>query len=242
MSNFSLSNDHKKFPSSDETFIYLTFSLFSRLASTDKKISQQEIDFIERFMQKELNLDSIQRKNAIEIFRRAKSSSLSYEQILSSIKTTFSHSPPLLENLLEALVCLALADGRIQSAEETLLRSTARAFDLEYQYELIRNRLIFYFYAEDQEKRKNNQSYETQNDYKQSSFSTAEPNDAYAVLGVPRTSSDDDIRKQYRKLAKENHPDRLATNGLPKEFAKIATRRFQAIQEAYEKICKERGM
>ena len=49
------------------------------------------------------------------------------------------------------------------------------------------------------------------------------------------------IKKSYKKLAKEFHPDTIISKGLPDEFIDFATKRFQEIQEAYEQIRKVRG-
>ena len=60
------------------------------------------------------------------------------------------------------------------------------------------------------------------------------------MLGMVRGSTFEDIRRRYRKLVADNHPDRLIARGLPAEFIAIATTRLAAINTAYEMI--ERGM
>jgi DnaJ like chaperone protein len=62
------------------------------------------------------------------------------------------------------------------------------------------------------------------------------------VLGVNRDDPEEQIKRQYRKLVKEYHPDRILSKGLPEEFIQIAQDKFREIQEAYEGIKKERGM
>ncbi len=63
---------------------------------------------------------------------------------------------------------------------------------------------------------------------------------AYKVLGVPPTATDDEVRKAYRKLALEHHPDRVAALG--EDIRKAAEKKFQEINEAKERIYKARGM
>jgi len=64
----------------------------------------------------------------------------------------------------------------------------------------------------------------------------------YAVLGLKEDATDDEIKKAYRKLILEYHPDTVANKGLNDEFKEFATKRFREIQEAYEEICKIRGI
>jgi DnaJ like chaperone protein len=63
---------------------------------------------------------------------------------------------------------------------------------------------------------------------------------AYKVLGLDNTASDEDIKKAYRKMAVAHHPDKYATMG--EEHQKAAKEKFQKIQEAYEIVKKERGL
>ena len=63
----------------------------------------------------------------------------------------------------------------------------------------------------------------------------------YKVLNCTAACTDEEIKKQYKKLAKDFHPDTIIAKGLPEEFVAFATKRFQDIQGAYEKIKKKRG-
>ena len=65
-------------------------------------------------------------------------------------------------------------------------------------------------------------------------------NDPYSVLGVSRNASDDEIKKAYRKIAMENHPDKVGHLG--EDIRKAAEEKFSRINVAYEKIKKQRGM
>jgi curved DNA-binding protein CbpA len=60
--------------------------------------------------------------------------------------------------------------------------------------------------------------------------------DPYEVLGVPRTASQDEIKKRYRELAKKYHPDKYTGNDL----ADLAQEKMKAINEAYDAIMRER--
>ncbi len=66
--------------------------------------------------------------------------------------------------------------------------------------------------------------------------------DPYVILGVSWEAGDDEIKRTYRMLVKENHPDSLMARGVPPEFEKIANDKLASINAAYEKILEERGI
>jgi len=66
--------------------------------------------------------------------------------------------------------------------------------------------------------------------------SVQQTDDAYKVLGVSPQDSDDDIKKVYRKLMSENHPDKLAGRGLPESMREMAEERTREITHAYDVI------
>lgn len=67
--------------------------------------------------------------------------------------------------------------------------------------------------------------------------------DYYKVLGITQTATEAEIKKAYRKLILEYHPDTVASKeNTSKEYKEYATRKFREVQEAYEQICKERGI
>jgi len=87
-------------------------------------------------------------------------------------------------------------------------------------------------YQRDGSQRSRNDSY---HGYKESA-------DPYEVLGCKRSDSDEVIRKRYRELVAKYHPDKFIGQNLDKEFIEFASKKFQRIQSAYERIRRERGM
>ena len=63
---------------------------------------------------------------------------------------------------------------------------------------------------------------------------------AYKILGVDPSASDEEVKKAYREMAKKNHPDLVSSLG--DEVRQAAEKKFQEINEAYELIKKQRGM
>jgi DnaJ like chaperone protein len=66
--------------------------------------------------------------------------------------------------------------------------------------------------------------------------------EAYEVLDVPRTAGDAEVKRSYRRLMSQNHPDKLVARGLPESMLEVAKQKTQAIQAAYERIRESRGM
>lgn len=64
--------------------------------------------------------------------------------------------------------------------------------------------------------------------------------DYYEVLGVTKGASAEEIKKAYRKMALKYHPDKV--NHLGEDFRKNAEEKFKAVNEAWDKIKKERNI
>jgi DnaJ like chaperone protein len=76
---------------------------------------------------------------------------------------------------------------------------------------------------------------------RQKSSTQSSLSDAYAIVGVENTVSDAELKKAYRRLMSQHHPDKLVAKGLPDEMIKDATAKTQQIKAAYEQIRKIRG-
>ena len=66
--------------------------------------------------------------------------------------------------------------------------------------------------------------------------------DAYALLGLPASADDPEVKRAYRRLMSQHHPDKLVAKGLPEEMMRLATARTQEIKAAYERVKRARGM
>ena len=66
-------------------------------------------------------------------------------------------------------------------------------------------------------------------------------NDAYKVLGVTESDEQNTVKRAYRRLMNEHHPDKLVAKGLPPEMMEMAKEKTQQIQAAYDLICKAKG-
>ena len=115
--------------------------------------------------------------------------------------------------MLDGLFLIAAADGAIHEAEHAYLRSVAGIFGIaDGDFARIEAR------------------------------HARRPDDPYLVLGASREMDDAELKRHYRRLVVETHPDREIARGLPQEAVAIATRRLSAINAAWDAIQKERGM
>ena len=194
-------------------FFVAAFSMLAKLAKADGRVSEEEIDSIEKFMLYDLNLDPQGRQVAMNIFRTAVQSPETFEGFAQQFYGQFSNQPQLLDLMVDIMLRVSLADGNMSPAEERLILAAVGIFNFsEEHYRQLRSR-----YIKDVDK-------------------------YYALLGCSPGDPDDQIKKQYRRKVAEYHPDKIASKGLPDEFTKFAAEKFREIQEAYEKIKTERGI
>ena len=195
------------------TFFVAVFSMLAKVARADGHVSRAEIDTIERFMAEDLRLSPQSRNAAVGIFQTALDSPQTFEDFAGQFYEQFRYQPQILEFMLDILFRLSTADGKLTEEGESMIRSAAQIFGVgEERYRRIRKS-----YASDVES-------------------------DYAVLGVARDDSAEEIKRAYRRLVQEYHPDKIAAKGLPEEFTRFAQDKFREIQEAYEKVKSDKGI
>ena len=64
---------------------------------------------------------------------------------------------------------------------------------------------------------------------------------AYAALGIEQSATDAEVKKAYRKLVGQYHPDKLVSQGLPEEMMEMARKRVREINTAYDRVKQARG-
>jgi len=212
------------------SYFQTVFSLLGNLAKADGRISQAEIALAEALMGK-MGLSTAHRKEAIELFKGGAKGDFSLDKTLDSFMATCGRHNNLKRSLLNDLISLAIADGELHQAEQDLLRTIAGR--LGFSAALF-DQFIAMIKAQAQFKNSSGGgSYKTQTSATQLSA-------AYTALGVEQSSSDSQIKRAYRKLISENHPDKLIGQGMPEDMVKLATERTQEIQTAYDLIVSSR--
>jgi DnaJ like chaperone protein len=210
------------------SFFETTFLLSGYLAKADGSVSKEEIAHTEQVFT-QMGLNAQQRERAIELFRQGSSGEFQVEAAVTAFLQTCGPQRQLQQTLLLFLISLALADQKIEPAERAALEKIATLMGLGVAQleQLLRM-------AQAQE-----------HFHGQGGF-TAQPGtsieDAYTALGVDSQVNDKELKRAYRKLMSENHPDKLIAKGVPEHMIKLATERSQEIQAAYEMVRKHRGI
>jgi DnaJ like chaperone protein len=189
--------------------------LGAKLAKVDGVVTPDEV----RAFKQVFRIDDGEVGDVARIYNQAKTSARGFEPYARQIAALFGNDPYLLEELLVGLFEVARADGELNPAEVDFLRRVAAIFGFNVTaFEQIRAR------------------------FSATARKLSGADDAYAVLGISRSASDDEIKRTYRKLVREHHPDRLVAKGMPEEFVERANERLAAINAAYDRIEKERNL
>ncbi|MFT4826183.1 MAG: DnaJ like chaperone protein [Halioglobus sp.] len=211
-----------------ESFFATNFLLLGYLAKVDGRISKSEIAHAELVIA-QMGLNSDQRKRAIEFFQRGSAAAFKVEPTVASFKEVCGSQKHLQQTMLAFLVSIALADEHgLVEAELNALQDIAG--QMGFNSAQLQHLLAMA---------------QAQGSFNDGSYSgTGNGNsleDAYSALGVAQSVTDKELKRAYRKLMSQNHPDKLIAKGVPEEMIKIATGKSQKIVAAYDAISKHRA-
>ena len=206
------------------SFLFSMLVLASYIIRADGKVMHSEMEFVRNVLRQNFGESAAQQGNQImlKLFDQFKEwnaqgadvTKKKIREICIQISRNLNHSERL--QLLSFLVEIAKADGSVPSAEVTILYELAQNLGLPTsEVDSMLNM-----------------------SYGGSSQGTLE--EAYKILGVSPDATDDELKRAYRKLALEHHPDRVSSLG--EDVKRAAEKKFQEINAAKEKIWQARGM
>jgi DnaJ like chaperone protein len=216
-------------------FIGPLFTILGAIAKADGRVSPAEIAIAERLMAR-MSLNQDQRRDAIDAFNIGKQAEFdataSIEQLRNWVGNRRDHAFPVLDVVIDTV----LAEGNPSPEKMALLRQVAfalRVSDME-----LMALMAMKGYAWNNGGRSGSRPGGSGGGYAPPQRNTQGP-DPYAILGIGRDADDRAIKRAYRKLISEHHPDRLGD--LPEDMRRRAESRASEINAAYERIKGERG-
>jgi len=227
----------KKISAVQTQFLDSTFAVMGAVCKADGHVSENEIRVAEALFD-QLRLNGDAREAAKRAFNRGKSADFDLDAELGRFAAASRAQPMFRQMFLQVQVSAIIADGQMHAAEHAMLSRIARALglsdrDLAMLEAMMRSGAGGF------------------------SGGGAGPSgggsggvgrdapgsldDAYQVLGVAATASDAELKRAYRKLMSENHPDKLAAKGLPESMRALAEEKTRRITAAYQRIERARG-
>ena len=210
-----------------QVFFNNTFKVMGYIAKSDGHVSEKEIQTA-RAVMSQMGLDDTLKQQAIALFNLGKQPDFNIDAALQEIRNVCQFQLNLLRLFLEIQFQMASVEGLTPAKKATLQHICANLGVSGFQFHDYDN-----FYG--QQKQYQRQHYQSS---RADSFTL---NDAYQTLGVTQNNTPDEIKKAYRRLMSQNHPDKLIAKGLPPEMIKVATQKTQRIKKAYEMIKASRG-
>lgn len=221
-------------------FIQTTFAVLGHLSKAKGRVTEFDIEWARDTMAK-MQLNQESRQLAQKAFQKGKASSFPLRTAIRELVIAYHHRNDLLQMFLEIQFQAAANDGELQQEERRILELVAEELGVShYQFEQLLNMFFASQHFEQEYDEEKDYSYQSQREH---SYHRNEPSlrDAFAVIGVSEDSDQATVKKAYRRLMHEYHPDRLVAKGLPEEMMKMATQKTQQIQAAYALICKAKG-
>lgn len=176
------------------------------MAKADGVVSPDEV----RAFHEIFSVPRQEARNVAKLYNLAKQDVAGFEAYagqMSALCGSGQADCPMLEDILDGLFHIAKADGVLHEREAAFLARVAEIFSIsDEHYARIYSR------------------------------HTRDPANPYVILGISADMPLNEIKRHYRQLVAENHPDRLIARGVPEEFLAIANTRLAAINTAYEQI------
>lgn len=203
------------------SFLFSMLVLSSYIIKADGKIMHSEMEFVRQFLRQNFGEQAVNQGQEIllKLFEVQKQQGVqvfrnTIHQSCAEIKHNMDVSQRL--QLLNYLVIIAKVDRYVSPEEIKALKEVARHLGLT---------------AKDVDSMLNMEN---------GARANSNIEDAYKVLGLSSTATDDEVKVAYRKMALKHHPDRVASLG--EDIRKAAEKKFQDINDAKERIFKARGL
>jgi DnaJ like chaperone protein len=218
------------FLGNEEDMIKFILALTAYIAKSDNKIRPIEQQYVEDLIRHDFKADYS--AHYIQMYKNYLTKDIPLNKVCFALRSRYNLTSKI--HLLHFLVGLVAADGELSPDEEHKLFAIARY--LRMPYSSLRSIIALFNLTREQEQSKKQSNYS----YKKSSSAARTLSNAYAILDILSTATNQKLKKAYRKLAKLHHPDKVAHLGeIHQEKAKL---KFQKVVDAYDFIKKSRNL
>ena len=204
-------------------FYTATFSVMGHVCKADGQVTEDEISLAKQVMQ-QMDMDASQRKAAIGLFNEGKKASFPLADVIQQFRQEISFRPNLLRMFIEVQIMAAYADGVVHPAERDVLLKVCQLLNIS-RHEFDRLCVMIGGMHSGSSRTGRNDG-------------APSMKQAYAILNINKSAKTSEIKKAYRRLLSQHHPDKLVAKGLPEEMMKVAADRTYEIRKAYEVIKK----
>lgn len=222
-------NQFAGFKLTKENLSYSELGLFvalsAKVAKADGRVDELEAELISNMFNDISALfpdPEATKKMLKEIFDEEKNAPHNLDLVAQALYKALENDEHKRQRMMEFLVNLSYIDGTLSHSEETMLHQIAA--HLRFSTQAL-NSMLEQFAS-----------------YHRHSVKESSIDQAYALLGLSASATDDEVKKAYRSLVREYHPDIIKSQGASDEYLKEATEKVQEINAAYEMIKKSRGI
>ncbi|CAM5225671.1 co-chaperone DjlA [Alishewanella longhuensis] len=207
-------------------FMYSSFAAMGHIAKATGVVTKAHINQASHFMQ-QLGLNAQQKKEAQTAFRDGKAVNFPFRLQITEFYQRYKKRPDVLQLFLEIQLSIACVEGKVEQEQYQLLLQVADC--LHISKNTLEQLLLAY-----QAQSRFQQNPGTVQEHAKSLIA------AYQVLGCSPEVTEQELKRAYRKLMAQHHPDKLMAQGVPAAMLDVAKRRTQDIQAAYELIKQQR--
>ncbi len=191
-------------PEKSVAFTIAVIALGAKMAKADGLVTKDEVAAFRQVF----TIPANEEANAGRVFNLARQDVAGFDDYARRIAGMFGEDRAALDDLMEGLFFIAVADGDYHPAEDAFLREVATIFGIvDRAFRAVRARHV-----------------------------AGAVEDPYCVLGIEPGATLEEIRAIWRQKVRETHPDRMMARGVPEEAVKLAEKRLIAINRAWEEI------
>ncbi|WP_105213293.1 co-chaperone DjlA [Pseudoalteromonas sp. T1lg22] len=217
-------------------FFSSCFAVMGHIAKSNGRVNELHIRAATAFME-EMGLTGEDKREAQLAFNTGKADGFAMNATLREFREHFAGRFDLIQLFLEIQIQMAFSDGHLAAQEKTLLEQVAKGLGVSkthFSFILKRYQAEFAFRQQQQKFHQQHQQQRASGGAS-SGMSRAQ---ALHILGLEEGADPSTVKKAYRKLMAQHHPDKLVSQGLPEHMMRLAQKKSQDIQAAYEYLKK----